>query len=148
MKRDEIRKYLAEHPGVSVRAAARDLGVSYSTVSRVRATHATPDDATPATLPEGWVSVSIRADVLDRLVPEPAPARKPATKRTVAVRGLQPPADTDADRLMRGESVPGGPGACSACGHLTLWHTVPRYRRYEGQPCQAEGCDCQAWTRA
>jgi hypothetical protein len=31
-----IRKYLSEHPGASPRAAARDLGVSYSWVSRVR----------------------------------------------------------------------------------------------------------------
>jgi hypothetical protein len=47
--RERIRQYLSEHSGVSVRVAARDLGVSYSTVSRVRATPATPRTATPRT---------------------------------------------------------------------------------------------------
>jgi transposase len=47
--RERIRQYLSEHSGVSVRSAARDLGVSYSTVSRVR--------ATPATLADGFYQV-------------------------------------------------------------------------------------------
>lgn len=55
--RERIRQYLSEHPGVSVRSAARDLGVSYSTVSRVRATPATPNGATPATLADGFYQV-------------------------------------------------------------------------------------------
>lgn len=54
---ERIAQYLSEHPGVSVRAAARDLGVSYSTVSRVRATPATPKSATPATLADGFYQV-------------------------------------------------------------------------------------------
>jgi hypothetical protein len=50
-----------------------------------------------------------------------------------------------ADALSRGESVPGGPGACADCGHLTLWHREPRsYRSYRGQPCQR--CRCRAFT--
>lgn len=52
-----IAQYLSGHPGVSVRAAARDLGVSYSTISRVRATLATPKSATPATLADGFYQV-------------------------------------------------------------------------------------------
>ena len=49
----------------------------------------------------------------------------------------------DADRLARGESVPGGPGACGTCGHLTLWH-MNGQRRYRGKPCLK--CDCRAFT--
>jgi len=50
-----------------------------------------------------------------------------------------------ADALSRGESVPGGPGACADCGHLTLWHMQnPRYHRYKGQPCGR--CNCRAFT--
>lgn len=56
-----------------------------------------------------------------------------------------PLVDHVADRLSRGESVPGGPGACANCGHLTLWHREPRsYRSYRGQPCQK--CDCPSYT--
>jgi hypothetical protein len=47
-----------------------------------------------------------------------------------------------ADRLSRGESVPGGPGACARCGHLTLWHGTNG--RYLHKPCQR--CDCPAFT--
>jgi hypothetical protein len=47
-----------------------------------------------------------------------------------------------ADALSRGESVPGGPGACFTCGHLTLWHGVNG--RYRGKPCQR--CDCRAFS--
>ena len=49
------------------------------------------------------------------------------------------------ERLSRGESVPGAPGACATCGHLTLWHRKARSSRgYLGQPCQK--CDCTAFT--
>lgn len=69
--RERVTQYLSEHPGVSVRSAARDLGVSYSTVSRVRATPATPRTATPATpepdIPEGWASASVHGDFVHRL---------------------------------------------------------------------------------
>jgi hypothetical protein len=57
-----IKKYLSEHPGVSLRAAARDLGVSYSWVSRVRsalqAQHVA-DHGTQhvAALPDGFYEV-------------------------------------------------------------------------------------------
>jgi hypothetical protein len=47
-----------------------------------------------------------------------------------------------ADRLSRGEAVPGGPGACAQCGHLTLWHGVNG--RYRNKPCTK--CDCPAYT--
>jgi hypothetical protein len=47
-----------------------------------------------------------------------------------------------ADALSRGESVPGGPGACASCGHLTLWHGTRG--RYRGKPCTK--CDCRAFT--
>jgi hypothetical protein len=47
-----------------------------------------------------------------------------------------------ADALSRGESVPGGPGACATCGHLTLWHGT--HGRYRGKPCTK--CDCRAFT--
>lgn len=50
----------------------------------------------------------------------------------------------DADRLSLGESVPGAPGACATCGHLTLWHGVNG--RYRAKPCQK--CDCPAFTAA
>jgi hypothetical protein len=43
-----------------------------------------------------------------------------------------------ADALSRGESVPGGPGACGFCGHLTLWHGD--HGRYNGRPCRRCGC--------
>jgi hypothetical protein len=43
-----------------------------------------------------------------------------------------------ADALSRGESVPGGPGACDFCGHLTLWHGTNG--RYRGKPCTRCGC--------
>jgi hypothetical protein len=46
------------------------------------------------------------------------------------------------DALSRGESVPGGPGACAGCGHLTLWHGSNG--RYRDKPCQL--CDCHAFT--
>jgi hypothetical protein len=46
--------------------------------------------------------------------------------------------------LSRGESVPGGPGACAGCGHLTLWHGTNG--RYRGKPCQR--CDCPAFTKS
>jgi hypothetical protein len=51
-----------------------------------------------------------------------------------------------ADALSRGESVPGGPGACADCGHLTLWHGGDNHgnRRYRGQPCRR--CRCRAFT--
>ena len=69
--RERVTQYLAEHAGVSVRVAARDLGVSYSTVSRVRATPATPRTATPATpepeIPEGWASASVHGDTVRQL---------------------------------------------------------------------------------
>lgn len=70
--RERVTQYLAEHKGVSVRAAARDLGVSYSTVSRVRATPATPKTATPATpaadlAPDGWAVCGIDLDALHEL---------------------------------------------------------------------------------
>lgn len=47
-----------------------------------------------------------------------------------------------ADALSRGESVPGGPGACAACGHLTLWHG--NNGRFRGRTCRR--CDCRAFT--
>ncbi|HEY1818923.1 MAG TPA: hypothetical protein VGG83_03265 [Trebonia sp.] len=47
-----------------------------------------------------------------------------------------------ADRLSRGESVPGGPGACADCGHLTLWHGETG--RYRGRPCAR--CRCRAYA--
>ena len=92
--RERIAQYLSEHPGVSVRVAARDLGVSYSTVSRVRATPATPKDATPATLADGFYEVQdgkpyriackpgdvFHVDGQGVLQPGPRP------RRTVAVR--------------------------------------------------------------
>jgi hypothetical protein len=43
-----------------------------------------------------------------------------------------------ADALSRGEPVPGGPGACGFCGHLTLWHG--EHGRYQGRPCRRCGC--------
>jgi hypothetical protein len=46
-----------------------------------------------------------------------------------------------ADALSRGESVPGGPGACADCGHLTLWHG--EHGRYRGRPCRR--CACPAF---
>jgi hypothetical protein len=46
------------------------------------------------------------------------------------------------DALSRGESVPGGPGACAGCGHMTLWHG--NNGRYRGKPCQL--CDCHAFV--
>jgi len=48
-----------------------------------------------------------------------------------------------ADALSRGESVPGGPGACVDCGHLTLWHG--HNGRYNGKRCQQ--CDCTAFRK-
>jgi hypothetical protein len=47
-----------------------------------------------------------------------------------------------ADRLSRAESVPGGPGACAHCGHLTLWHGTNG--RYQRKPCRR--CDCPAFS--
>jgi hypothetical protein len=92
---DRITEYLSEHPGVSVRVAARDLGVSYSTVSRVRATPATPESATPATLADGFYQVHggkpyrIMCEPGDVfhvgddgvLVPGPAPKRRTVQQR-------------------------------------------------------------------
>lgn len=97
--RERVARYLDEHPGVSVRAAARDLGVSYSTVSRVRATPATPPSATPATpsLADGFYQVQngkpyriackpgdvFHVDAHGVLQPGPLPTRP---KRTVQHR--------------------------------------------------------------
>lgn len=49
-----------------------------------------------------------------------------------------------AERLSRGEPVPGGPGACARprCGHLTLWHGG--HGKYNGQPCRR--CDCEGYA--
>jgi hypothetical protein len=60
----------------------------------------------------------------------------------VPAQVLGPAAANAADRLARGESVPGGPGACAACGHLTLWHGM--HGRYRNKPCTK--CDCPAYT--
>lgn len=75
--RERVTQYLAEHPGASVRAAARDLGVSYSTVSRVRAT---PNGATPATptadIPDGWAWCAVNQDDAARLLADAKQLRK------------------------------------------------------------------------
>lgn len=65
-KQDRIAGYLSEHPGVSLRSVARDLGVSYSWVSRVRTALATQHVADHdrqhveqhvASLPDGFYQV-------------------------------------------------------------------------------------------
>ena len=77
-------------------------------------------------------------------------ARKPThvtSRKSAQVPGqlFGPPMDTAEDRLMHGDAVPGGPGACARCGHLTLWHGQERgYRRYHGKPCRQ--CLCTAYT--
>lgn len=50
--------------------------------------------------------------------------------------------DGQAARLSAGESVPGGPGACSreGCAHLTLWHE----RKGKFRACRQ--CPCPAFT--
>jgi hypothetical protein len=78
-------------------------------------------------------------------VPGPHSQHQAETAESRLTRFLGPPMDTAEDRLMRGESVPGGPGACATCGHLTLWHGQDsRYRRYRDKPCRQ--CPCQAFT--
>jgi len=57
-------------------------------------------------------------------------------------RPMTPDDGIKADALSRGESVPGGPGACADCGHLTLWHG--EHGRYRGRPCTR--CGCRAFT--
>ena len=85
-------------------------------------------------------------------VPEPLPSWGDAADERghgpgtgvpgVPARVLVPVAANAADRLARGESVPGGPGACATCGHLTLWHGM--HGRYRNKPCTK--CDCPAYT--
>jgi hypothetical protein len=57
---------------------------------------------------------------------------------------MKPEDGVKADALSRGESVPGGPGACADCGHLTLWHG--EHGRYQGRSCTR--CRCRAFTDA
>lgn len=47
------------------------------------------------------------------------------------------------DQLARGESVPGGPGACTrpGCGHAKVWHN-PGNRVHE-----CERCECGRFAR-
>ena len=61
---------------------------------------------------------------------------------SVPARFPGPSTANAADRLMRGESVPGGPGACATCGHLTLWHGM--HGRYRNKPCTK--CECPVYT--
>jgi len=79
-------------------------------------------------------------------LPEPAPGDRffPSCRPMCATEGEV------GGRLSRGESVPGGPGACAreGCGHLTLWHgehghyqTVSRKSgTCRRMPCTKCGC--------
>jgi hypothetical protein len=50
------------------------------------------------------------------------------------------------DRLMRGEAVPGAPGACSRerCAHSAPYHRNGRGRGHRGSACRS--CRCPGWT--
>lgn len=45
----------------------------------------------------------------------------------------------EGDRLSRGESIPGAPGACVTCGHMKPWHGHSRFA--------CEKCDCRKYVR-
>jgi AAA domain-containing protein len=155
--RATIIRHLRAHPGSALRAVADATGLGYETVKKAcqrmaadgqlmtdTAGRYRPADTPGTDAPESVPSVPG--------VPEPLPnwadaadarGHEPGTGVPgVSARFLGPPMDNAADRLMRGESVPGGPGACAGCGHLTLWHG--RHGRYRNRPCTK--CDCPTYT--
>jgi hypothetical protein len=158
--RAAILRHLRAFPGSTPRAIAEATGIGYDNVKKAcqrmaadgqlitdTAGHYRPADTPGTDTPESVPAVPG--------VPEPLPncgdtpdERGHATGTGVPgvpARFLGPPVDNAVDRPGRGESVPGGPGACGTCGHLTLWHREPRSNRgYHGQRCQK--CDCPAYT--
>jgi hypothetical protein len=169
--RAAIMRHVRSNPGTTPKAIAEALGISHDiakktcqrmsadgqlaadTGGRYRAIDE-PGTAVPGTVP----GVPGVPDPLLNWADEPefrghpSPGTVPGVPRPGDTgqadergRVLGPPMNTPEDRLMRGESVPGGPGACATCGHLTLWHREPgSYRSYRGQPCQK--CDCKSYT--
>jgi hypothetical protein len=168
--RAAIIRHVRANPASAPKGIAEALGISYETVKKTCqrmsadgqltadtvGRYRVPDEpgtAAPATVPgvpgvpeplltcgdepeiQGHPAGTGVPGVPVALVDGPAP---------VPTSMLGPPMNTPEDRLMRGESVPGGPGACATCGHLTLWHRPNRARNYLGQPC--ERCECKAYV--
>ena len=155
--RAAIVRHVREHPGSTPKAIAEALGISRDTVKktcqRMSADGQLAVDAggryrpadTPGTDPPGSVpGVPAVPEPLLNWENETDFRGHPAGTGVPAVpeRFLGPPMDTPEDRLSRGEAVPGGPGACATCGHLTLWHGD--HGQYRNKPCRK--CQCAAFT--
>jgi hypothetical protein len=77
-----------------------------------------------------WSSIGEALGVTKQAVIQLYGPKVIALARSIEVRWDQ------AERLGRGEAVPGGPGACASCHHGHPWHT-PKTRR---RPCERCGC--------
>jgi hypothetical protein len=152
--RAAILRHLRACPGDALRGVADATWIGYETVKKTCQRMAadgqlitdpagryrpadTPGTCTPESVP-GFPGV-----------PEPLPncgdaidERGHGPGTGVPARVLAPVAANAADRLACGESVPGGPGACATCGHLTLWHGM--HGQYRNKLCTK--CDCPAYT--
>lgn len=155
--RAAISRHLRAHPGDALRAIADATGISYDNVKKACQRMAADGQLTtdtagryrPADTPGTSTPESVPAVPG---VPEPLPTCEdtagerghgPGTSVPgVPVRFPEPSTANAADRLMHGEPVPGGPGACAGCGHLTLWHGLNG--RYRNKPCTK--CPCAAFT--
>jgi hypothetical protein len=155
--RAAILRHLRACPGDGLRGVADATGIGYETVKKTCQRMAADGQLTtdpagryrPADTPGTGTPESVPGVPG---VPEPLPncgdadgerGHGPGTGVPgVPARALAPVAANAADRLARGESAPGSPGACATCGHLTLWHGM--HGRYRNKPCTK--CDCPACT--
>jgi DNA invertase Pin-like site-specific DNA recombinase len=84
-------------------------------------------------------------EIIETLTAEGVPTKRGGRwQQTTVRRVLARASANDEDRLSRGLPVPGGPGACDRCAHLTLWHG--EHGRYRGRPCRVTGCRCTAFA--
>jgi hypothetical protein len=129
--RAAILRHLRGQPGDTLRSIAEATGIGYETVKKTCQRMA--GDGQLTTDPAGRYRP---ADTPGTPAPESVPAVPgvPELLPTCAdgddERGHGPgtgvpgvpvlPVENAADRLSRGDAVPGGPGACARCGHLTL----------------------------
>jgi hypothetical protein len=155
--RAAILRHLRARPGDGLRGVADATGIGYETVKKTCQRMAadgqlttdttgryrpadTPGTGTPESVPgvPGVPEPLLNCgDEIDERGHGPGTAVP-----GVPARVLAPVAANAADRLARGESVPGGPGACATCGHLTLWHGM--HGQCRNKLCTK--CDCPAYT--
>ena len=160
--RAAIMRHLRAHPGSNARAIADAIGLGYENVhktcQRMAASGQLTTDAAGRYRPSespGTGSTESVPDVPG--VPDPVLTWEnddddPGHPVGTGVPGVPGPSECSwpitpehgrmTDALSRGESVPGAPGACATCGHLTLWHGD--HGQYRNKPCRK--CQCAAFT--